>query len=81
MNIKLVQIGNSKGVRIPKKILDRCQVEGSLDLSVENESIILRPVKKVSREGWDVAAKEMHGAGDDQLLIPDVFEDDTELDW
>jgi antitoxin ParD1/3/4 len=44
--------------------------------SIEN----LEKMKSVSvkpREGWDTAFKKMHDNGDDQLLIPDVFEDEN----
>ena len=81
MQIKLVQIGNSKGIRIPKKILNQCRIENQLDLQVQADKIILKPLKSGPREGWDLAAKRMHAEGDDQLLIPDVLEDDAELDW
>ncbi|MFC1591055.1 AbrB/MazE/SpoVT family DNA-binding domain-containing protein [Thermodesulfobacteriota bacterium] len=81
MDTKLVQIGNSKGIRIPQKILNHCHMEDRITLSVQDDAIILKPLKSKPREGWDLAAKEMHAFGDDQLLIPDVLGDDTELDW
>jgi len=40
------------------------------------DCIILRPVKK-AREGWDEAFRSMRENGDDQLLIPDIFEEET----
>jgi len=81
METKLVQIGNSKGIRIPQKILNRCRIEDRIELSVQDNAIILKPLNKAPREGWDLAAKKMQDRGDDQLLIPDVLDDDTELDW
>lgn len=41
MQTKLVQIGNSRGVRIPKRILDQCQIEGRLDLNVQGDYFCL----------------------------------------
>ncbi len=81
METKLVQIGNSKGIRIPQKILNRCHIEDRIELSVQENSIILKPLNRGPREGWDLAAKEMHELGDDQFLTPDVFDDDPELNW
>ena len=81
MQTKLVQIGNSRGVRIPKKILDQCRIEGLLDLNVQGDKIILKPLKKIPRQGWNLAANKMHEDGDDQLLIPDVLDDDVEFEW
>ncbi len=81
METKLVQIGNSKGIRIPQKILNQCHMEDRIALTVQDDTIILKPLKSKPREGWDLAAKKMHALADDQLLIPDVLDDDTELDW
>jgi antitoxin MazE len=33
------------------------------------------------REGWEEYAKQMHENGDDELLIPDVFPNDVDLEW
>lgn len=33
-------------------------------------------MKTQPRQNWDQAFKEMHANGDDELLIPDVFEDE-----
>jgi len=51
-------------------------VDDTLELSVENNVIILKPVHKKPREGWAEAAKRCHELGDDKLLIHDVWEDD-----
>jgi len=52
MQVNVVKIGNSKGIRIPKKILDQCQVDDVLDLNVENNVIVLKPVHRTIRQGW-----------------------------
>jgi len=52
MQLNIVKIGNSKGIRIPKKILDQCQVEDILELEVQNNIIVLKPIHKNPREGW-----------------------------
>lgn len=38
-------------------------------------------IKSQPRQGWEEAAKRAHKNGDDQLLIPDVFEDEKFEDW
>ncbi|MDQ6994037.1 MAG: AbrB/MazE/SpoVT family DNA-binding domain-containing protein [Mariprofundaceae bacterium] len=81
MQVSVVKIGNSKGIRIPKKVLDQCQVDDALELSVENNVIILKPVHRKAREGWVEAAKRCHEQGDDKLLIHDVWEDDESWEW
>ena len=76
MEAKIIKIGNSKGVRIPKKVLQEYSIEDSIEMSLLKEGILLQPTKKV-REGWDEAFAKMAAEGDDELLIDDVFEDET----
>jgi len=79
MNVKLIDIGTSRGIRLPKPIIEQCEIEEELDLRVEGQTIILRPIKK-ARENWAIfakeAAEEYHK--DD---INDVFADENFDDW
>jgi len=76
MEVSIIQIGNSKGLRLSKTILDKYQINEKMEMILENDHIILRPLKE-PRKGWSEAFKEMHTAGDDQLLIDDVFDDEN----
>ena len=76
MKTQIVPIGNSRGVRIPKALLELCHVQTTVNLSVKGQAIIIRPVKRRPRAGWDVAFKKMHDHHEDQPFIPD----DLELD-
>lgn len=75
MELSIVKIGNSKGIRLSKTILEKYNFVDKLELILEEDALILKPIKKV-RAGWDEAFKEMVKNGDDELLIPDVFEDE-----
>jgi antitoxin MazE len=81
MIAKVVRIGNSKGIRIPKPLLEQCEISESVNLQVEGNRIVLTPAKQRPRQGWEEAAKRMREAGDDELLIPDVLPDDPEVEW
>mgnify|MGYP001118373993 CR=1 FL=1 len=78
MQLDVVQIGNSKGIRIPKAILKQCQIEDQVDLEVEDGKIILEARKKTPRKGWEKAFKGMAINQDDALLIDDNI--DVEMD-
>lgn len=67
MKTRIVRIGNSRGVRIPKLLLDQSGLEGEVDINAENGSLLIRPVRK-PRAGWAAAFREMAGHGDDALL-------------
>lgn len=74
MKVSIVSIGNSKGVRIPKSILEQCNFNNEAELKVENKKIVIRPVKKKIREGWDKAFKVMHERKEDTLLLDDSLD-------
>lgn len=80
MNLLVVQIGNSKGIRLPKALLDKYKITDQVELILEKEHIILKS-KTNPRSGWEKAFKNMHAAGDDELLINDVFEDENLDEW
>lgn len=80
MLVRIVQIGNSRGIRIPKTILEQCDIRDTVELEVENGKIILEPVYDSPREGWDEAFREMAANSDDSLLIPDGIDIDME-EW
>ncbi len=75
MEVSLVKIGNSKGIMLSRSILEKYHIKDKVELFLEKGKIILRPVSQ-PREGWEEAFKKMHEAGDDELLIDDVFEDE-----
>jgi len=83
MQVNVVKIGNSRGIRIPKKVLDQCHVEDSLELVVKGNEIVLTPLHRKPREGWAEAfeaAAKSHGveSADQQWLDAGLVEGD---DW
>lgn len=73
MKAKLISIGNSKGIRIPMAILKQCNIENEVDLEVEKEKIVIKPVKTKPRDGWDDAFRLMREKKDDALLIDETL--------
>jgi antitoxin MazE len=70
MNVDLVRIGNSRGVRIPKPIIQQCGFGDRVSFAVEGDRLIIGPAQQ-PRAGWDAAFAQMAAAGDDALLLPD----------
>jgi len=71
MRRRIVPIGNSRGIRIPKAILEQCRIEDEVELQTEGDRIIISPVKRIARQGWDQAFQEMRERGEDRQLIDD----------
>lgn len=79
MKVKLISIGNSKGIRIPSSIIRQCGLGDELEMSVENGVIVLAPVRSV-REGWSAAFEKMAAAGDDEPLVPGALENEFDTE-
>jgi antitoxin MazE len=80
MDLAVVKIGNSKGIRLSKTILEKYEIKDTMEIILEKDHIVLKPKVK-PRKGWDKAFKKMHGHGDDKLIIPDVFRDENHEEW
>ena len=80
MRSKLVRIGNSKGIRLPKALLQAAGLEDAVDLRVEDGKLVIRPVsrRKHPRAGWDEAFARMAERGDDKLLDAEAVHRETE---
>ena len=80
MEISIIQIGNSRGLRLSKAILERYNIKDKVELILQKGQIILKPIDS-PRQGWDQAFAQMHDNGDDHLLMDDVFEDENFEEW
>lgn len=78
MEVAIVSIGNSKGIRIPKAILEQCHIKQEVNLETKGESIIIKPLKREPRKDWEKAFQKMHENKDDELLIGDRIDLDME---
>jgi antitoxin MazE len=75
MRTKIVRIGNSRGVRLPKPILEASGIKDEVEVRVEDGRVILMRPEKHPREGWAEDARRMVANGDDV----DVWEGATGL--
>jgi antitoxin MazE len=79
---RIVRIGNSRGIRIPKTLLEEADLPEEVELHAEPGRLIVSAVSR-PRSGWAQAAKNMSERGDDQLLDQPVSTkfDDDEWEW
>jgi antitoxin MazE len=71
MKAQIIRIGNSKGIRIPRPLLEQCHLEGEVELTAQPEGLVVRPVGG-PRQGWAAAFEKMAHYGDDALLDADA---------
>lgn len=85
MKTKLIRIGNSQGVRIPKPLIEESGLSEEIEMILRDNEIVLRSVEK-TRKDWDEAFEEMARQEDDRLLDKEEAErpgewDETEWTW
>ena len=84
LRTRLIKIGNSRGLRIPKAILDQLPFKDEVELEIQETQLIIR-LPSVSRAGWDEQFAIMAEVGDDYLLDGDSRSltewDETEWEW
>jgi antitoxin MazE len=64
---RIVSIGNSQGVRIPKPLLEQAGLTGEVELHAEDGRIVIAAARQ-PRAGWAAAAAQLHDLGEDRLL-------------
>ena len=82
MKAKLVKIGNSRGIRLPKPIIDEAGLTDQVDLSVRHGEVVIRRMNN-TRAGWANAARRLQASGDTGVIggyIPTDFDQD-EWQW
>lgn len=80
MDVSVIKIGNSKGIRLSKTLLEKYGIHDRVELILKQESIVIKPIAR-PREGWGKRFKEMTENGDDSLLVQDIFEEDDFEEW
>lgn len=68
---RLVKIGNSQGIRIPKVLLDQVGLKNDIELEVQGDQLVLRAARR-PRDGWDEQFRQMAECDDDELLDKNV---------
>ncbi len=80
----LIKIGNSRGIRIPKILLDQVKLGDEIEIEVQGDKLIVRSVL-VPRQNWDEKFAEMARLGDDKLLDSEALNlsswDEDEWEW
>ena len=82
MKVELIRVGNSRGIRIPKPLIEQCGLQGALDLRIENNRLVIAPARQ-PREGWEEAFRAAGSAAHDDLLLdlPSSQFDREEWQW
>jgi antitoxin MazE len=83
MRAEIIRIGNSRGLRIPKAVLEQCGMKRAVNLEITDHSLIITPCEE-TRSGWTEAFELMAKNKDDELLDTDSIThswDHEEWQW
>ena len=79
---RLVRIGNSRGVRIPKLWVEQLALGEGVEMRVQADRLVICSSRR-PRAGWEEQFRAMHGCGDDRLIeeLPPSTWDEEEWEW
>ncbi len=80
MRTRLVRIGNSRGVRLPKTIIAQAGLKDEVELEVQDGAVIVARTAS-TRAGWADAARQMRQRDEDRLLDPQTSTRFDEKEW
>jgi antitoxin MazE len=82
LRTQIVKIGNSRGIRLPKVLIEQVGLENEVEISIQDNALILRPVGH-ARQGWEASFAAMAENKDDHLLddVTPTQWDESEWEW
>lgn len=80
LQLTIRAIGNSKGIVIPKSVLEQVGLEETVNLAIDGEKLVLTKPKSQHRKNWAADAIAISKAGEDSLLFEDIVNQDDK-DW
>jgi antitoxin MazE len=82
MKARLIRIGNSRGVRLPKPLIEEAGLRDEVEVQIRGNALLITSPKRW-RAGWAEAARRMRDRGDDRLLDTPLATrfDDEEWRW
>ena len=80
MLASVIQIGNSRGIRLPKRIFHDLKIKDEVELIINKDRLIIKGVKKRPRQGWSEAFAKRPADKEDKLLIPENIDNET-FEW
>jgi antitoxin MazE len=77
---RIVRIGNSRGIRLPKLLLEQADLPEEVELRAEPGRIVVSAATR-PRSGWAAKARTMHNRGEDILLDDTTSTNFDQSDW
>jgi antitoxin MazE len=80
MLVSIVQIGNSKGIRLPKSILRELNITDKVEMTINKDELIIKKADRKPRQGWNEAFANLPETKEDTLLLPEYIDNES-FEW
>ena len=81
LRARIVRVGNSRGIRIPKVVLDQLDIGPEVEMAVQSDGLVIRAARR-TREGWSKRFSAMAVQRDDRLVLESPSRwDKSEWQW
>ncbi len=80
MKVELVRVGNSRGIRIPKPLIEQCGFRDSVELRIEEDHLVIAAARQ-PRQGWEEAFRAAESSLEDEVLLGGVSNEFDREDW
>ena len=80
MIVPVIQVGNSRGIRLPKGVLQKLNLRDNVEMIINDDELVIKNVVKKNRQGWSEAFAKMSEEKADVLLLPEDI-DDNAFEW
>ena len=82
MIVEIRRVGNSRGIIIPKPMLEAAGLGKEAEISLDRGAIVLRNPRRNPRQGWAEASRKIAEAAADKLVWPEFGnQEDGDLQW
>ena len=81
MKTRLIRIGKSRGIRIPKLLIEQCGSGETVGLRVEQDRIVISSTSWQPRQGWEEAFQKAGASTEEQLSLDTITNDFDQQEW
>lgn len=81
MIVKVRKIGNSVGVLLSKSLLEQCSIKDEVSLEIIDNFIVIKPVPKAPREGWEEQFLKAGSINENEILMDDLSNSFDKDEW
>jgi antitoxin MazE len=80
MLASVIQIGNSRGIRLPKEFIQELNIKDKVELVIDKDELRVKGVQKKPRQGWSESFAKMSAGKEDEILLPENIDSEI-FDW